>query len=133
MNAHVFLPSKAIFKSDSDDALKVSTWVSSGCKIRSNLNILSKESNNTNKTNGNLEKDNETNVYSYDTQAMNKLFAKPEKTREEFDPTTKIGNSRHKKVNKRRMTNSVTRVKSNQSLTYKKEQPSQMGGSNSTT
>lgn len=105
-------------------------------KIRSNLSILSKESNNAkNKkiASNNDSLNNDDNTYSYDTQAMNKLFAKPEKTQNEFDPAAKIGNSRHRKVNKRRMTNTVTRAKSNQSLTYKKEQPSNMGGTNSKT
>lgn len=105
-------------------------------KIRSNLSILSKESNNPKNSfasnSEHLDKNQET-IYSYDVEAMNKLFAKPEKTRDEFDPASKIGNSRHKKVNKRRMTNSVTRVKNNHSLTYKKEQPNNMGGTNSKT
>ncbi len=94
-------------------------------KITANLKLLSKETaapGSSKETNGNEE------IYTYDAQSMNKLFAKPEVTRNEFDPASKIRNSKHSKVNKRRMTNAITRMKNNHSLTYKKDAPSNQGG-----
>lgn len=114
-------------------------------KIRLNLNILSKESTNNSEVNDNSINDSSnskntqnkdtaqtSNIYTYNPQSMNKLFAKPELNRGEFDPASKTRNSKHSKVNKRRMTNAVTRMKSNQSLTYKVNSNHGSSGGNST-
>ncbi len=93
-------------------------------KISANLKLLSKESV--------VESSKKTaEIYSYDPVSINKLFTKPEVTRNEFDPASKIRNSKHSKVNKRRMTNAITRMKNNHSLTYKKDAPSNQGGGSS--
>lgn len=103
-------------------------------KIQSNLSLLSQEASGSSSRNGTANSAAEhatSSIYTYNPNAMNKLFAKPELSKEQFDPSSKLRNSKHKAVNKRRMTNAVTRMKNNHSLTYKKSDNRQNGGDNS--
>lgn len=94
-------------------------------KISDNLSILSKELKNP------ATSSDTPDIYNYNAQSMNKLFAKPELARDHFDPASKIKNSKHSKVNKRRVTNAITRMKNNHSLTYKKDTPGGSGNNSS--
>jgi hypothetical protein len=100
-------------------------------KIQANLGILSQEAiaKNCASSEGTPAT---SSIYTYDPQKMNKLFAKPEVVNDRFDPASKIRSSKHKAVNKRRMTNAVTRMKNNHSLTYvKKADTSKQNGNGS--
>ena len=84
-------------------------------KIRSNLQLLSQQTTSEQAAG----KSSPEAAFAYNIETMNKVFSKPDTAANKFDPASKIRKANHSKVNKRRMTNAVTRSKNNQSVTYK--------------
>lgn len=59
--------------------------------------------------------------FVYDTNDMNKLFSKPQSSKDnvKYDPSSRLKQNKFDKINKRRQTNLVSRAKHNLTYTYK--------------
>ena len=91
-------------------------------RIRSNLQLLSQQTMSQasdEQAATAASKSSPEAAFVYNIETMNKVFTKPDMVANKFDPASKIRKANHSKVNKRRMTNAVTRSKNNQSVTYK--------------